>query len=108
MAGVHLWGSTLDSADVSYKSSTIGAIDGWKSPVLLWHGDDDRNVPFGQTVGLVQLLRQKNVPYELIVVPDDTHETLIYDRWMYLWGRMETFLKTHLWNKPSAATGSDR
>ena len=108
MAGVHLWGSTLDSADVSYQSSAIGAIDGWKSPVLLWHGDDDRNVPFGQTVGLVQLLRQKNVPYELIVVPDDTHETLIYDRWMYLWGRMETFLKTHLWNKPGAATGSDR
>ena len=108
MAGVHLWGSTLDSADVSYQSSAIAAIDGWKSPVLLWHGDDDRNVPFGQTVGLVQLLRQKNVPYELIVVPDDTHETLIYDRWMYLWGRMETFLKTHLWNKPSAATGSGR
>ena len=48
------------------------------------------------------------MPYELIVVPDDTHETLIYDRWMYLWGRMETFLKTHLWNKPAAATGSDR
>ena len=108
MAGVHLWGSTLDSTDVSYQSSAIAAIDGWKSPVLIWHGDDDRNVPFSQTVGLVQLLRQKNVPYELIVVPDDTHETLIYARWMYLWGRMETFLKTHLWNKPSAATGAGR
>ena len=35
----------------------IGAIDGWKSPVLLVHGDDDRNVAFPQTTGLVQLLR---------------------------------------------------
>ena len=41
-------------------------------------------------------------------MPDDTHETLIYARWMYLWDRMETFLKTHLWNKPSAATGAGR
>ena len=97
MAGVHIWGNSLDTADVSYKSSTIAAIDGWKSPVLLWHGDDDRNVPFSQTIGLVQLLRQRNVPYELIVVPDDTHETLIYDRWMYLFARMETFLKKYLW-----------
>ena len=42
---------------VSFKSSAIGAIDGWKSPVLLVHGDDDRNVAFQQTTGLVQLLR---------------------------------------------------
>ena len=35
----------------------VGAIDGWKSPVLLVHGDDDRNVAFQQTTGLVQLLR---------------------------------------------------
>jgi dipeptidyl aminopeptidase/acylaminoacyl peptidase len=103
MAGVHIWGNSLDTTDVAYQSSTIAAIDGWKSPVLIWHGDDDRNVPFAQTIGLVQLLRQKDVPYELIVVPDDTHETLIYDRWMYLWGRMETFLKKYVKDKSPSA-----
>ena len=56
MAGVHLWGNSLDTADVSYKSSAISAIDTWKSPVLLWQGDDDRNVEFSQTIGLVDLL----------------------------------------------------
>ncbi len=59
LAGVHLWGSSLDPESVSFKSSAIGAIDGWKSPVLLVHGDDDRNVAFQQTTGLVQLLRQR-------------------------------------------------
>ncbi len=39
--------------DVAYQSSTIGAIDGWKSPVLLIQGDDDRNVAFQQMTGLV-------------------------------------------------------
>jgi dipeptidyl aminopeptidase/acylaminoacyl peptidase len=60
LAGVHLWGSSLDPESVSFKSSVVGAIDGWKSPVLLVHGDDDRNVAFQQTTGLVQLLRQRD------------------------------------------------
>ena len=96
LAGVHLWGSSLDPDAVSFKSSTIGAIDGWKSPVLLVHGDDDRNVAFQQTTGLVQLLRARDVYYELIVFPDDTHESLLYGRWMYTLGRMETFFHRFL------------
>jgi dipeptidyl-peptidase 4 len=103
LAGVHLWGSSLDPASVSYKSSTIGAIDGWKSPVLLIQGDDDRNVAFQQMTGLVQLLRQRDVYYELIVFPDDVHESLLHSRWMYTLGRMETFLHKFLWDAPLRA-----
>jgi len=96
LAGVHLWGNSLDPESVSYKSSTIGAIDGWTSPVLLVHGDDDRNVAFQQTTGLVQLLRQRDVYFELIVFPDDTHESMLHSRWMYTLGRMDAFLKRFL------------
>jgi dipeptidyl-peptidase 4 len=96
MAGVHLWGSSLNPDDVSYQSSAISAIDGWKSPVLIWHGDDDRNVNFAQTTGLIQLLRARDVHYELIVYPDDTHETMLYRRWMHTFGKMEDFLKRFL------------
>jgi dipeptidyl aminopeptidase/acylaminoacyl peptidase len=96
LAGVHLWGSSLDPSAVSYQSSTIGAIDGWKSPVLLIQGDDDRNVAFQQMTGLVQLLRARDVYYELIVFPDDVHESLLHSRWMYTLGRMETFLHKFL------------
>lgn len=104
MAGVHLWGNSLDSTDVSYQSSTISAIDGWKSPVLIWQGDDDRNVPFAQTIGLVDLLRQRNVYFELVVVPDDTHETLIHQRWLSFFDRMQGFLQRFLWDKNKNAT----
>jgi dipeptidyl aminopeptidase/acylaminoacyl peptidase len=99
MAGVHLWGNSLDTANVSYKSSAISAIDGWKSPVLIWANDDDRNVEFSQTIGLVELLRPRNVYYELVVNPDDTHETLIHSRWLYVFGRMETFFQRFLINR---------
>jgi len=96
LAGVHLWGSSLDPDAVSFKSSAIGAIDGWKSPVLLVHGDDDRNVAFQQTTGLVQLLRARDVYYELIVFPDDTHESLLHSRWLYTLGRMDSFFRRFL------------
>jgi dipeptidyl aminopeptidase/acylaminoacyl peptidase len=103
LAGVHLFGSSLDPAAVSYKSSTIGAIDGWKSPVLLVQGDDDRNAAFQQMTGLVQLLRQRDIYYELIVFPDDVHESLLHGRWIYTLGRMETFLHKFLWETPVSA-----
>jgi dipeptidyl aminopeptidase/acylaminoacyl peptidase len=104
LAGVHLEGSSLDPASVSYKASAISAIDGWKSPVLLIQGDDDRNVAFQQMTGLVQLLRQRDVYYELIVFPDDVHESLLHSRWIYSLGRMETFLHRFLWELPVTAS----
>jgi dipeptidyl-peptidase 4 len=91
-AGVHLYTNTLDPENVAYKSSSIAAIDTWKSPVLLVHGDDDRNVAFTQTTGLVQLLRARNVYHEVLVFPDDVHESLIHKRWLYTFDRMEQFL----------------
>lgn len=104
LAGVHLWGSSLDPESVSFQSSAIGAIDGWKSPVLLIHGDDDRNVAFEQTTGLVQLLRARDVEHELIVFPDDVHDSLVHSRWVYTFERMDKFLQKHMPVWP-AATG---
>jgi len=108
LAGVHLWGNSIDPESVSFKSSAIGAIDGWKSPVLLVHGDDDRNVAFQQTTGLVQLLRARNVEYELIVFPDDTHESMLHSRWMYTLDRMEKFLAKYLGAPKRIITGAGR
>ncbi len=105
-AGVHQYGTSLDTAAVTFKSSAVSAIDGWKSPVLLVHGDDDRNVEFSQTVGLVQLLRARNVYHELIVIPDDLHESMLHKNWVDTWERTDQFLKRFVWNKekPPAMT----
>jgi dipeptidyl aminopeptidase/acylaminoacyl peptidase len=105
LAGVHLEGSSLDPNDVSYKASTISEIDKWKSPVLLLQGDDDRNVNFSQMVGLVDLLRMRDVYYELIVNPDDVHESLLHSRWLYTFNRMETFLHKFMGDGHNPPTG---
>ena len=101
LAGVHLYGNALDTAAVSFKSSAVGAIDNWKSPVFLVHGDDDRNVDFAQTVGLVSLLRARNVYYELTVIPDDLHESMIHENWVVTFNRMGDFFKRFVWNRES-------
>jgi dipeptidyl aminopeptidase/acylaminoacyl peptidase len=59
--------------DVAWRSSPVSTISTWKSPVLLIHGDDDRNVRFSQTVDLARRLAAAGVPFEELIIPDDTH-----------------------------------
>jgi dipeptidyl aminopeptidase/acylaminoacyl peptidase len=99
LAGVHLYGQSLADTALSYKSSAISAIDTWKSPVFLLQGDDDRNVDFAQMVGLVQLLRAHNVYYELTVIPDDQHESMIHSNWVTTFDKMGDFLRRFVWEK---------
>ncbi|MEN9507816.1 MAG: hypothetical protein RLZZ621_379 [Gemmatimonadota bacterium] len=99
LAGVHLYGTTIDSTNLAFRSSAVGAIDGWKSPVFLVHGDDDRNVDFMQTVGLVQLLRARGVYHELLVVPDDLHESMIHRNWIDTFDQMGVFLRRFVYDR---------
>ena len=62
----------------AWHSSPVSSVAGWKSPVLLIHGDDDRNVRFAQTTDLVRRLAGAGVPFETLVIPDDTHHFLRY------------------------------
>jgi dipeptidyl-peptidase 4 len=96
IAGVHLWGNSLDPESVAFKASAISTIDKWTSPVLLVQGDDDRNVQFSQTVGLVQLLRARNVHYELIVFPDEVHDFLVFQRWLKTFNAADDFFNRFL------------
>ena len=59
--------------DVAWQSSPVSSMSTWKSPVLLIHGDDDRNVRFSQTTDLVRRLEKAGVTFEELVIPDDTH-----------------------------------
>src|SRR5690625_4315902 len=96
IAGVHSWGDPLDPESVAHQASSISSIERWRSPVLLIHGDDDRNVAFSQTVGLVQLLRAHAVPYELIVFPDEVHTFLIHENWLRTFEATDDFFQRTL------------
>ena len=67
---------------LAWDSSPDAYVSTWKSPVLLIQGDDDRNVPFTQTIDLVQRLRAQHVPFEQMVLPDETHGFLMWKDWV--------------------------
>jgi len=58
---------------VAWQSSPIAYMSTWKSPVLIIHGDDDRNVAFGQSIDLISRLEKKGIDYETLMITDDTH-----------------------------------
>jgi dipeptidyl aminopeptidase/acylaminoacyl peptidase len=63
---------------VAFESSPIAHVAGWKSPVLIIHGDDDRNVRFNQSTDLVRRLEARKVPMETLVIVDDTHHFMMH------------------------------
>jgi dipeptidyl aminopeptidase/acylaminoacyl peptidase len=82
LAGDGLTQADLEKvARVTYQSSPISAVKTWKSPVLLIHADDDRNVEFHQTVDLKQRLLEQGVSVEEVVIPDDIHDFLLWQSW---------------------------
>lgn len=69
-------------ANIAKLSSPMHYIDTWKSPVLVIHGDDDRNVNFYQTVMLIRELRKRNVETEQLIFPDEVHSFLTHQHWV--------------------------
>lgn len=82
------WESTYDprahadAARIAFESSPIAAVSTWRSPVLLIHGDDDRNVPFQETIQLVEALRKQHVDFEELIFPNEIHDFLLWRDWV--------------------------
>jgi dipeptidyl aminopeptidase/acylaminoacyl peptidase len=102
--GVHDWSRRVGAAPwatgelvkLGRESSPIASIDKWKSPVLLIHGDDDRNVAFNQTVELARRLRERHVEFAQLVFPDDVHDFLRHENWLRAYRAAADFFDSKL------------
>jgi len=103
--GVHDWNKVIENfvpvynpskdperARVAYQSSPMASVGTWRSPVLLIHGDDDRNVPFTETVSLAAALRKQGVEFEQLIFPDDVHDFLLHRNWLRAYAAATDFL----------------
>jgi dipeptidyl aminopeptidase/acylaminoacyl peptidase len=77
---------------LAFKSSPLSQVQRWKDPVLLVHGDDDRNVRFIETLTLIEKLRAQKVPVEQLVLPDEIHGFLRHESWMRVFESALDFL----------------
>ena len=111
--GVHDWNQVIRNfrpsydpqkraavARLAYDSSPMAAVSTWRSPVLLIHGDDDRNVPFSETVDLAAALRKQGVDFEQLVFPDEVHGFLTHRSWMRTFQTASRFLERRLASNP--------
>ncbi len=80
----------------AFDSSPEAALAGWRSPVLLIQGDDDRNVPFNQTVDLARRLAAQGTPFEELILPNEIHGFLRYESWLKADIASSRFLKDAL------------
>jgi dipeptidyl aminopeptidase/acylaminoacyl peptidase len=105
MHGVHDWNVELPTfspnydprehaeiARLAFESSPISSVSTWRSPVLLIHGDDDRNVPFAETELLVDALRRQKVEFEELIFPDEIHDFLLRRDWVRAYAASAEFL----------------
>ncbi len=119
--GVHDWNvgirtfvpgySTVAVPDDSmraFMASPVATLDGWRSPVLVIHGDDDRNVSFAETVTLVEALRDRGVEVEQLVFPDEVHSFLRYESWVAAYRAAADFLDRKLGVDRGTATAQRR
>jgi len=107
--GVHDWNSEIqvfaagydpekqrEAARIAFASSPMNFVDTWRSPVLLIHGDDDRNVNFAQTVMLVEALRKRKVDFEQLIFPDEIHDFLLHRHWLQAYHAAEDFFAARM------------
>lgn len=80
----------------AFASSPVGAIDGWRSPVLLFSGDQDMNVDVGETVDLTQKLRARGVDVETVILPGEAHDFVRHSAWQRLWRDSINFFEKKL------------
>lgn len=80
----------------AFESSPMADLDTWRSPVLVIHGDDDRNVPFSETVDIVQELRARGVEVEQLVFPDEVHGFLLHRNWIAAYSAAADFFQRRL------------
>lgn len=90
---------TQEFAKLAFDSSPIAYVKDWKSPVLLIHGDDDRNVPFSETVDIVEALRKNNVYFEQLIFPDEVHGFLLHSNWIKAFNTAFDFFERKLKHK---------
>jgi dipeptidyl aminopeptidase/acylaminoacyl peptidase len=107
--GVHDWsdwfrvveredigGRNAAAARLAFESSPMADVKTWRSPVLLIHGDDDRNVPFQQSVALAEALRERGVTVEQLIFPDEVHDFLVQAHWIEAYRAATEFLERYL------------
>lgn len=88
-AGISDWAALFDTEyghrvgtpaqrRVAFDASPDASLARWRSPLYLSQADDDRNVPFNQSIDLATRLQSRGIDVTQAAVPDDLHAYVLY------------------------------
>jgi len=82
--------------ETAWESSPVSSMATWSSPVLVIHGDDDRNVRFNQSTDLVRRLIERGIEHETLLIPEDTHHFMRFANVVRVYEAAAAFLERKL------------
>lgn len=80
----------------AWLSSPLAYLETWTSPVLFIHGDEDRNVNVSHTTDIIRRFDERKMPYEYLMIPDDTHHWMKFENLVKVNAATVEFLQKHL------------
>lgn len=90
------YGSLETDRDLLRRISPIHKIDRIKAPLMIIHGANDPRVPVHEAEQVVQALRERNLPVELLLYADEGHGLRKLKNKRDAYPKMAAFLNRHL------------
>ena len=86
-----------DSAvKLAYDSGPVAHMGEWRAPVLLMLGDADPIVNFQQTTALAAALRERRIPVDIRMIPDEVHFLLRESSWNTVFESLKSYFDDRL------------
>ncbi len=89
-------GDPEDNEELYYQRSPINFVDRIQTPLLILHGTEDFNVPFYETMRLIDALVKKGKKIEVMIYPGEDHYFVWRHTWRDIFQRIETFFEKYL------------
>ena len=93
-------GWLYERAEHARERSPIARADQIKTPLLVWHGEQDKDVPFAQIGPFMDRAKKAGAPVEFVTYPNEGHGNQLPKHQHDVLERTRAFFRRHLhaWN----------
>jgi len=88
--------SNAAAIKLAYDSGPVAHMNRWRAPILLMLGDADPIVNIEQTTALAAVLRKKQIPVEVLMIPGEVHFLLRWSSWNTVFEATKDYFDKHL------------
>ena len=89
-------GNPQENKELYFRSAPINFVDKIKTPLLILHGTADFNVPFYESVRLLDALLKRGKEIEFMMYPGEVHYFIWDYTWRDVFQRVENFFNKYL------------